>query len=683
MLENITNTEYIFLIGTIEENDLYYHRDNLLNILEKAENVICLNKDTEQRIKDFFIKERKENLITLQKSELLKIDRKYDYILFTGYLGIIDEFIDKGKKYLYYILNNKLEVNDTLNIIYKNNFHKIISHLIPSEIPKIISEETYRFFCANFYYTPLNISVKTDLLKDKEKNIFIIYNKKSKNYLKFKNIYQSINNDKSIKLLNEDELNFQSIISNKYFLNKFSKIVLIDLNPHNRIFLVNFCLVNSLPVYDYSSENFYDREIFDIENIGIFKIEEEIDYSIRTQFNRLLDNRYSSYKILDEDKYFRKYNKQLSIKESTLNENYEFKETIGDIYIRLLELKEISPKKYFFNPLSFNSKNIHVSQNYDFFVLMLKESDNYKISNEVFSKFYKILINSLLKENNSWFIYNTILRFIHLRTNIYLDTITKLYIQQKPSKELDNLVRLSVFTLSNINVQETVIKEFLNFLKNFKKFEHLELYIYAFISLSIDNFNNLYDHKTISKTLFDSVSYNLFLNENQIRFLSEYSISTLKNKNNDFHDIFSFFINCIFNETEFDIEILRSKNISFSLFEKNPYHYYRLFTTSWIYKNHDFSKILKNKFNKNLCLKNDTSSFIFKSINLLLHQEEQIHSLNYNLFHKSNYNIIHILFFMNLNSFNNKKGIDVDEIFDFYNYKHKAKLINYFDSFYS
>lgn len=681
MLEK-TKTKYKFIIGEIEENDLFYHQKNLLKFLEQADDIICLHKDTERRIKDYFIKEKKENLITVEKSNLLNKIGVYDYILFTGYLGANDEIIVEDEEKIYYLLNNKLRIKDTLDFIKECNCEKIFSHLVPSELPKTISEETYKFFCTKFHYIPIPISEKIDLVKGQDKKILIIYNEKSKNYRKFKNIYQSINNINLIKLLNENELNFESIISNKYDLNKCTKIVLLDVNPHNKIFVVNFCLTNKLPIFVNDSKDFYDREIIDIDSLGIIKIEKKEDSSIRSLFNRILDNRYSSYKILDKDKYFRKSYHQSSIPECIHNDNFEHNKTTRNIYIQLLELKENSTDKYFFNPLSFQSKK-NGSQTLEFVVHLLNEDENCKLSNEVFSRFYNILLNRMLKEKNSWFIYNTILRFIHLRTNIYLDTLTKLYIQDKNCNELDKIISLSVFSLSSINTQESVIDDFLKFLKNFKKFDHLILYIYAFTSIRKDNFSKEFDCETISKTIFNSVVYNLFLNENQKKFLTLNTISVLKNKNNHFYDIFSFLINCALNRTEFDIQNLRSNNTSFSIFEKNPYHYYRLFMTSWLYENHDFSKIMKMNFNKNLCLKNDTCSFIYKSINLIFNQKNQVQSINHDLFYKTNYNIIHILFYMKLNSYNNKLCIDVDKLFDFYKYKYKSKLFNIFDDFYS
>ena len=151
MIDKTKTKKFIFVVGEIEENDLFYHKNNLLDILEKAENVIFLNKDTEKGIKDLFIKEKKENLITLEKSDLKNTNGTYGFILFTGYLDAKDEIININDKNIYYILNNKLKIKDTLDLIHKNNFDKIISHLLPNELPKSICKNTYKYICSSLY----------------------------------------------------------------------------------------------------------------------------------------------------------------------------------------------------------------------------------------------------------------------------------------------------------------------------------------------------------------------------------------------------------------------------------------------------------------------------------------------------------------------------------------------------
>ena len=89
---------------------------------------------------------------------------------------------------------------------------------------------------------------KIELRKDKDKNIIVIYDKNSEHFKKFEKVYQELNKNSIIFLLDIEDLNFQNFCSNESLINNKSKIVLLDVDAHERLFLINFCLTNGLSI---------------------------------------------------------------------------------------------------------------------------------------------------------------------------------------------------------------------------------------------------------------------------------------------------------------------------------------------------------------------------------------------------------------------------------------------------
>ena len=79
-------------------------------------------------------------------------------------------------------------------------------------------------------------------------------------------------------MLDIDDLNFNNFCSNDGFINNKSKIVLLDVNAHERLFLINFCLNNGLPISTNIEIKLYDREIIDIIVNDIFKKKKILTY---------------------------------------------------------------------------------------------------------------------------------------------------------------------------------------------------------------------------------------------------------------------------------------------------------------------------------------------------------------------------------------------------------------------
>ena len=96
-------------------------------------------------------------------------------------------------------------------------------------------------------------------------------------------------------MLDIDDLDFNNFCSNDGFINNKSKIVLLDVNAHERLFLIKFCLNNGLPISTNIENKLYDREIINLIYEGIIESDIKTSDSVRSKFNLLFDFKYSSF----------------------------------------------------------------------------------------------------------------------------------------------------------------------------------------------------------------------------------------------------------------------------------------------------------------------------------------------------------------------------------------------------
>ena len=73
---------------------MFYHKNALLDLLEEAEVITFLDDATHQKVENLYENDKKGNLNTVEKSELLNIKVKYDFVIYTGYLSAKDEITD-------------------------------------------------------------------------------------------------------------------------------------------------------------------------------------------------------------------------------------------------------------------------------------------------------------------------------------------------------------------------------------------------------------------------------------------------------------------------------------------------------------------------------------------------------------------------------------------------------------
>lgn len=673
--------KYTLIIGELEENDLFYHKNNFIDLLQYANAVTCLSDETNQKVKDFFKKEKVIELITIKLSDFLNLKDQYEYIFFTGYLNTINEEINSDKKKIYYLLNDKLKVNDTLDLICENNFDKIISHLLPSELPKCVSENTYRFICSKLYHMPCPLVEKVELNSTQSKNHIFIYNKDSKNYQRFEKVYQELSKNKIITLLDIDDLNLTKFCSNNDVINNNSKIILLDVDANKRLFLINFCLANDLSISVNDESHSYDREIINLIDSGIVKSEINTDVSLRSRFNKFLNHDYSSFTRSGEFRINKLHIHFIDNLEYGICNN-DFPLVIGNKYLQVLDTKINGIGSLLSNPLSYQPSDINDSLSFVSF--LLEEQDDFEFSDIIFSRFYNILLERLLKEESNWYIYNTIIRFVHLRPNIYFGVLKTFCTKNKQSKKVEILLKLSVVSLSNIDLDHTTIINFLQFLKEFNKFDSLILYLCATSGLENREYLEKFDRSTISHSIFDLVSFNLILNESQIKFIKE-EIETGSNfEVSNINDIYTNFVKGLVENDPIDFNLIRSNNATlYKLFNNNPYHLFRLFTTAWINNNNEIAYELLNHFDPKLFDKNHFFKIMYRSILQLAQKPIPINLNEVNFYINQHYNQIRKIFHLKVLSYNNDINFDFNNLFDAHKFKFLPKINNILNNHFS
>ena len=322
-------------------------------------------------------------------------------------------------------------------------------------------------------------------------------------------------------------------------INNKSKIVLLDVDAHERLFLINFCLTNGLSISTNDKNKFYDREIINLIFNGIIESDINASGSVRSQFNILFDHKYSSFTRSSECNTDDLDIQFLDNLEYDFNNNY-FPLNIGKKYLQVIDTRINELESLLNNPLIFQLTDINDSLCLVSFIL--EEQDNYHFSDIIFSKFYNILLKRLLKEKNNWLIYNTIIRFVHLRPNIYFDVLRTFFTQNKQSKKLAILLKLSVVSLSNIDLDQVTITNVLQLLKDFKTCNSLVLYLQATCRFENRDCIEKFDRTEITQSIFDLVSYNLLLSESQIKFIKEAITSESNFEISSINDVYTNFV---------------------------------------------------------------------------------------------------------------------------------------------
>ena len=294
------------------------------------------------------------------------------------------------------------------------------------------------------------------------------------------------------------------------------------------------------------------------------------------------------------------------------------------------------------------------------------------------------MLQRLLAEDNNWYIYNSIIRFVHLRPNIYFDVLKTLCTQNKQSKKVAILLKLSVVALSNIDLDHTTFSNFLELLKELKKFNSSILYLLATSVLedraNIEKFN----HTEITQSIFDLVSYNLILDESQIKFINDAIVNLGNFEVSNINDVYTSFVKGLIANDPMDFNLLRNNNPSlYKLFNNNPYHLFRLFTTAWINNNNEIAYELLNHFDPKLFDKNHFFNIMYQSILQLAHKPVSINLHEVNFFINQHYNQIRKIFHLKVLSYNNEIKFDFNKLYDAHKFKFLPRINNILDKHFS
>jgi hypothetical protein len=525
------------------------------------------------------------------------------------------------------------------------------------------------------YHIPCSLVERIKLNSAQDKKLILIYDENSKYFKDFEKVYRELSKNKNIDLLDIDDLKLSNFCSNNGLINSNSKIILIDVDTHDRIFLVNFCLANEIPISTYGEKELYDREIIDIIDSGIIKTDRNFDLSLRTKFSRLLDRKYSSYKKSEVLDYKNIQSKFQNIS-SFSNENLIYPSIVGKKYLETLNTKENDFESLLCNPLTSQSSSNSNNSLY-FISVLLDEQKNKELSDDVFLKFYNILIFNFLNEKNNWKTYNTIIRFVHLRPSLFCEALKTFSVNYKNSKNLKILLKLSIVSLSSINVDQNTIMNFLDFILKFKNMNSSVLYLFASNGIEASEYKEKFDFNTINQTVFDLVSYNLILNESQIKFIKEIYIENKNYQVTNINDIYTIFTKGLFENVMIDFNYISIQNpYLYNLFFNNPYHLFRLFATSWLNNSSDFSIELLSLYNTKHFDTNPLFYLMHQGTLLLTQGLCSISTDDIKSYLNQNYNQFRKIFFLKVLSYDNYIGMDFDKILTKYNFKYTTKLNN-------
>ena len=658
-------TKYTLIIGELEDNDLFYHKNNFLDLLQYANAVTCLTDETEQKVKDFFQKEKGSGLIITKLSEFLNIKDKYDYKIYTGYLSAKDGIINNDESRIYYLLNNKLKIKDTLDIVCENNFDKIISHLLPSELPKSLSENTYKFICYALYHIPCSLVERIELKSAQDKNLIFIYDKNSKNFKDFEKVYQELIKNKIIVLLDIDDLKLSNFCSNNGLINSNSKIVLLDVNAHERLFLVNFCLINNLSISVNDENLLYDREIIDLIDSGIVKSEINTDSSLRSRFNKFLDSKSTSYKLLEINKSDRINVELQNYLNCAINENDDYYSNIGREFLTSYEPKE----NELINILKYPIENLpQTDANKSLIVISKIISRKYKtpFPNKVYSKFYHILLGVLIDQENNFIIYNILLSTITLKPVIFVEVLKDFFIKNRHKKKCKDLLTFSTIVITNTGVDIDTIRLLLSFIKSLNNYNSLELILISSSSYLSDDESKRYSSASKAEAIYHMISFSLVLNSFQKEFIKKNSSNILENDSNEMHSIYRFVSYKILSNQNIDFNYIKSHDDfkSSKTILKNPHHHFRFAITSFFNgQKLSLSSIVRDLEESNF--RDDSFyPYIISSFQLIL-DKRMDSNIDFNSLFEREYDIAKIIFILQVYSYFDDLKIQNYKIADF------------------
>jgi hypothetical protein len=664
-LNKENKTKYLLIVGELEENDLFYHKKNFLDLLQYANAVTCLTDETNQKVKDFFKKEKGSDLITIKISDFLNLKDIYDYKIYTGYLSAKDEIITNDESKVYYLLNNKIKIKDTLDIVCKNNFDKIISHLLPSELPENICKNTYKFICSTLYHIPCPIAEKLILGMSRDKNLIIIYDKNSKHFKRFEKVYKELNKSNSIVLLDIDDLEFSNFFTNDGLINNKSKIVLLDVDDHERLFLKNFCLANDIPISTYGEMELYDREIIDIIQNRIIKYDLKTSTSLRSSFNKILDWKSTSYKIIDLNNNDRINAGLLNYLNCAINVNNDYSSNIGKGFLTFYEPRENELINILINPILSLPKTF---ANKSLIVISRIIGRKYKnpFPKEVYSKFYNILLGVLLNQENNFITYNILLSNILFNPVFFIEALRDFYKNNQHKDKSNNLLTLSTIAITNLGLDVNTVSPLILFLKSLKKHKSLELILISSSSYLSDEESKRYSIASKAEAIYQMISFSIFLNSFQKEFIKRNSSEILENNSNEIHSIYSFVSYKIFSNQKIDFNYIKShtdfKNSKTIL--KNPHHHFRFAITSFFNgQKLSLASIVKDLEKSNF---RDDSFFPFITSTFQLLLDKRVDpNINFNSLFKKEYDIAKIIFIFQVCSYFDDLKIHNFEISDF------------------
>jgi hypothetical protein len=473
--------------------------------------------------------------------------------------------------------------------------------------------------------------------------------------------------------LDIDDLKLSNFCSNNGLINSNSKIVLLDVNAHERVFLVNFCLVNDLSISVIDRDHLYDREIIDLIDSGIVKSEINTDQSIRSRFIEFLDSKSTCYKLLEHNDFVDKNFEFVNFIFVNNRTENDFRSIISKKYIELINSNRGDVEYNIINPV-FKPNQTVDNKCLNFCISLLDEHKKLNLSKLVISKIYFLLLNSLLHETNEWKVFNILIRYVPIRPEIYLESLKLSCSQNIKSRNFKFILNYSTIIITLIKVDESIFKSYLNFYKSLDSYSWLVLYLRASSTNISKSDIDSFEKSAIEKTIFNMVVYNLQLNEFQESFILENSPKETCESKVSIYTLYNYMINKLLLNKSIDFNDLKQSNpTTLKLFVNNPNHLFRFGTLAWSHGNIKFLQDIINFAPDDLLSQNNLHSLFMDSLLILLNKGHKPKCYSSDLLN-TDYNQVCKIFHLQVISYKYELNLNLDEILKKYTYKFNDRI---------